>query len=77
VPPSGRTYQVVPGPVGEGAAATVIEAEADFVCVGLLLSLTIAVKLEVPTAVGVPEIVPVVAARVSPVGRLPELIDHV
>jgi hypothetical protein len=41
------------------------------------LSFTVAVKLEVPVAVGVPEMVPVVAARVSPAGRLPELIDHV
>jgi hypothetical protein len=41
------------------------------------LSFTVAVKLEVPLALGVPEMVPVVAARVSPAGRLPELIDHV
>jgi hypothetical protein len=69
-------YQVVPGPVG-AAAETVIEAEADLVWAGLLLSFTVAVKLEVPVAVGVPEMVPVVAARLSPAGRLPELIDHV
>jgi hypothetical protein len=49
----------------------------DFVCTGLLLSLTVAVKFEVPVTVGVPEIVPVVAARVSPAGRLPEVIAHV
>ena len=41
------------------------------------MSFTVAVKLEVPVAVGVPEMVPVVAARLSPAGRLPELIDHV
>jgi len=41
------------------------------------LSVTVVVKLEVPVAVGVPEMVPVVAARVRPAGRLPELIDHV
>jgi hypothetical protein len=43
----------------------------------LLLSVTVVVKVEVPVAVGVPEMVPVVAARVRPAGRLPELIDHV
>lgn len=69
-------YQVVPVPPG-AAAATVIEVAADLAWEGSLLSVTVAVKLEVPVAVGVPEIVPLVAARVNPVGRLPELIDHV
>ena len=41
------------------------------------MSLTETVKFTVPVTVGVPEIVPVVAARVSPAGRLPEVIDHV
>jgi hypothetical protein len=41
------------------------------------LSVTVAVKFEVPVAVGVPEMVPLVAARVSPAGRLPEVMDHV
>jgi hypothetical protein len=77
VPPSGRIYHVVPGPDSGAAAAMVIEVEADLVWAGLLLSFTVAVKLEVPVAVGVPEMVPVVAARLSPAGRLPELIDHV
>ena len=77
MPPSLRMYQVVPGPVGCCAAATVIEVAADGVWAGLLLSLTVALKLDVPLAVGVPEITPVVAARLSPAGRLPEVIDHV
>ena len=34
-------------------------------------------KLDVPLVVGVPEMMPVVAARVSPAGRLPEVIDQV
>jgi hypothetical protein len=34
------------------------------------LSLTVAVKLDVPLEVGVPEMIPVVASRVSPAGRL-------
>jgi hypothetical protein len=40
------------------------------------LSLTVAVKLYVPLVVGVPEMMPVVAARVTPAGRLP-VIDQV
>lgn len=56
--------------------ATVIDAVADLAWEGLLLSVTVVVKVEVPVAVGVPEMVPVVAARVKPAGRLPELIDH-
>ena len=54
-----------------------IEVAADLAWVGSPLSVTVAVKLEVPTAVGIPEMVPVVAARFRPAGRLPELIDHV
>lgn len=54
-----------------------IEVAADRVWAGLLLSVTVAVKLVAPLAVGVPEIVPVVAARVNPAGRLPDVIDHV
>jgi hypothetical protein len=52
------------------------EKAVDLVCVGLPESATVAVKLNVPLAVGVPEMIPVVAARLSPVGRLP-VKDHV
>jgi hypothetical protein len=41
----------------------------------LLLSVTIAVKLEVPLTVGIPEINPE-DARARPVGRFPEAIDQ-
>jgi hypothetical protein len=37
----------------------------------------VAVKLDVPVAVGVPEIAPVVDDRVRPAGRLPEVTDQV
>jgi hypothetical protein len=37
----------------------------------------VAVKLDVPLAVGVPEIRPVLEARLSPAGRLPEVMDQV
>jgi hypothetical protein len=53
-----------------------IEVAAEAVCTGLPLSVAVAVKFEVPDWVGTPEIVPVEAVRVSPTGRLPEVIDH-
>jgi len=59
---------------GDGATAIVVEADA--VWAGLPLSATVAVKVEVPLAVGVPEIVPVDDDRVNPTGNLPEVIDH-
>jgi hypothetical protein len=77
VPPSVRTNHVAPGPPTAVAEATTLEVEADFVCAGETLSLTIAVKGYVPLAVGVPEMTPEVAARVSPGGRLPAVIDQV
>jgi len=53
-----------------------MEIAADWVCTGLLLSVTLTVKLEVPLLVGVPEMTPV-DASVRPAGRLPEVIDQV
>ena len=58
------------------AAAIVMDVLKDLVWTGVLLSVTVAVKLNVPLAVGVPEIVPVAAATLSPVGKLPELTDQ-
>jgi hypothetical protein len=40
----------------------------------LLLSLTATVKLNVPLAEGVPEMMPLVAARLSPEGRALPLV---
>jgi hypothetical protein len=62
-------YQVVPGPGGGPAAAITIEAATDFVWTGVPLSLTVAVKLNVPLVVGFPSMIPVLASRVSPAGR--------
>ena len=60
-----------------GALAVIaIDIEADCVWTGLLLSFTVTVKFAVPLAVGLPEIAPLLA-RLSPAGRLPELIDQV
>jgi hypothetical protein len=57
-----------------GATTTLIAA--DVARFGLLLSLTVVVKLEVPLTLGVPEITPVDESRLSPAGKLPALIDH-
>lgn len=54
----------------------VIDNGTDFVCAGLLLSVTVAVNPKVPLAVGIPEITPAPAARVKPAGRVPLVIDH-
>jgi hypothetical protein len=54
----------------------VIVRDTDLVSTGLLLSLTVAVKVKVPLAVGFPEIAPLLADNVNPVGRLPEVTDQ-
>jgi hypothetical protein len=54
----------------------VIDSGADLVWTGLPLSLTAAVKVNVPLAVGVPEITPLLAESVNPAGRLPLVMDH-
>jgi hypothetical protein len=41
------------------------------------LSVTVAVKVEVPIAVDVPEIIPVDGVRLKPAGSLPDVIDQV
>ncbi len=46
-------------------------------CVGVLESVTLAVKLNVPMDVGAPVIAPVLGVSVSPGGRLPALILQV
>ena len=70
--------------VPEGSDNVVIVSEppvttsviaTDFFCAGLPLSDTVAVKLNVPLTVGVPEMTPLV--RLIPAGRLPEVTDHV
>ena len=57
-------------------AATSIERLTDLVNAGVLLSVTVAVKRDLPLDVGVPEIAPV-GERVRPAGRLPAVVDHV
>ena len=55
--------------------ATTSEIEADLACVGFEESATETVKVKFPVAVGEPRIAPLVA-RLSPPGRLPEVIDQ-
>jgi hypothetical protein len=55
----------------------VIVRDTDLVSTGLLLSLTVAVKVNVPPAVGFPEITPLLADSANPAGRLPEVTDQV
>lgn len=56
--------------------AGLITIDSAFVAVAETLSVTIAVKFDVPAVVGVPVIAPVEATIESPAGRLPPEIDH-
>ena len=62
--------------IESGGAAMTREIVADVVWAGLDASLTVTVMGKLPFAVGVPEMRPVLAARLSPAGRLPEVIDQ-
>ena len=55
----------------ESGIFIVIDRLAVAVLAGLLESVTVTVKLEVPVAVGVPVIVPLEALRLSPAGSEP------
>ena len=68
----GNAEEVIVRAVG----ATTIVIGAEVASVGLLLSLTDAVKVEAPLATGTPEIAPVVGARASPAGSLPDVTAH-
>jgi hypothetical protein len=65
--PDGREVVVTESPGGE----TVIDRLAEAVLGGLLESVAVTVKLEVPVALGVPMIAPLEALRLSPVGSEP------
>ena len=60
-----------------GVAVTAIVIGADLACAGEPASVTVAVKVDVPLAVGMPEMMPVAAEMERPAGRLPETIDQV
>ena len=61
---------------GDPEVDTEMDSAAVALCDGELLSLTATVKLDVPLAVGVPEIKPALD-MLRPAGRLPDAIDHV
>jgi hypothetical protein len=71
--PAGSEAEIVNA--GTGGGATTIVRLIDLVWAGLDESVTVAVKLDVPLVVGVPEIRPVVEDRLRPVGRAP--VDQV
>jgi hypothetical protein len=60
----------------KGVGAMVIPAVADADWLGVLLSLTVAVKVEEPLAWAVPETIPD-EVSVKPAGNEPELTRHV
>ena len=68
--PAGRLDVVI-----DGAAFTTMDNA--FVAVAATLSVTFAVKLDVPDVVGEPVMAPVEPARDSPAGRLPAWMDQV
>jgi len=63
--------------IARGVWAMTRESVTDLVCAGLDESATLNVRLVVLLAVGVPEMTPVVAARLRPVGRVPVVMDQV
>jgi hypothetical protein len=62
--------------IERAGTTTTNDRETDLVRAGFPESVTVAVKVVVPVAVGVPVIKPVLAARLSPAGRLPVVIDQ-
>jgi hypothetical protein len=62
--------------VTESGVTIAIERLALAVRVGLLESVAVTVKSEVPVVVGVPEMSPVEASRVSPEGNVPVVTDQ-
>lgn len=70
--PAARLVDVIESPEAE----IVNDSCADAVCAGDPLSLTATVKVDVPVAVGLPEILPAFES-VSPAGKLPDASDHV
>lgn len=59
-----------------GALATVTENCSVAVGTGEPVPVTSTVNVDVPDAVGVPEITPVCASRLRPAGRLPDETDQ-
>jgi hypothetical protein len=79
----GLEYAVFAVPAGSeaeivsGCAVIANDRVTDFVCIGLDESATLKVRLAVPAAVGVPEMVPLAGAKLRPAGSVPLVIDQV
>ena len=71
--PDGKEVVVTEKPGGE----TVIDRLAEAALAGMLESVTVTVKLEVPEVLGLPVIAPLEAPRLSPAGSDPEVIAQV
>jgi hypothetical protein len=67
----------VAGMICNGDSVTEIDMAVDFDWVGFSASVRTTLKEELPGAVGVPEMTPVVAARVNPEGSEPDVIFQV
>jgi hypothetical protein len=63
--------------VTDSGAATFSVIDFEAVRAGDAASSTFSVNTNVPDAVGVPEIAPVLAVSVTPAGSAPDVIDHV
>jgi hypothetical protein len=70
--PAGSEAEIV-NAGGAGAAMTSERLLTDLVCAGLDESVTVKLRLVVLLAAGVPEMTPVVVAKVRPVGRVPAM----
>jgi hypothetical protein len=75
VVPECRVPEVIAS--GDPAAAMERGRVTVAVCAVAAESLTITVTLKLPLEVDVPEMIPVVAPRLRPAGRLPPAIDQV
>jgi len=64
------------GASAEFPALTTNEVGSDAICTGLLLSVTVAVKFEVPLSDGVPLMMPLEGDSVNPAGSWPPVMDH-
>lgn len=69
--PCGRLVVVM---VSGGLVTVMLRLAVVLAGVGVWESVTLTVKLVVPTAVGIPEITPVEGFRVRPAGRLPTIL---
>ena len=73
------TWPALAGACNVSGAGAMVIVQLMLVVSGMpeVESMTVAVKLNVPAAVGVPVMAPVLVLSVSPVGSEPEVIENV